>query len=81
VFDPHIRLEEIYGTNKNFILNAIPHIARLLEHNLEQMLAWADHVVIAQKPAADVFERLQRSGRPLLDLTTASRPKTSASVA
>jgi len=71
VFDPHIRLDEIYGTNRNFIVTAIPHIARLLEYDLDQMLGWSDHVVLAQKPGTELEERIRRSGRPVLDLTRA----------
>src|SRR6266478_4449120 len=29
VFDPHIRLEEIYGANRTFILESIPHIGQI----------------------------------------------------
>ena len=49
VFDPRIRLDAIYGSNRNFILETIPHIGRLLTANLDQLLEWADHLVIAQK--------------------------------
>jgi GDP-mannose 6-dehydrogenase len=80
VFDPHIRLDQIYGTNKNFILSAIPHIARLLDYDLDQMLAWADFLVIAQKPSAALAERLQRSRRPVLDLTKAAPPRTATDI-
>jgi GDP-mannose 6-dehydrogenase len=73
VFDPHIRLDQIYGTNLKFILGAIPHIARLLEYDLEHMLSWADHVIIAQKPTTAVVERIVHSGRPVFDLTVAPR--------
>jgi len=68
VFDPHIRMDQIYGSNRNFILTAVPHIARLLDYDLDQMLSWADHVIVAQKPAPAFLERLERSGRPLLNL-------------
>ena len=43
VFDPHIRLEEIYGSNKNFILQQIPHIGRLLQAHEDKVIDWADH--------------------------------------
>jgi GDP-mannose 6-dehydrogenase len=69
VFDPHIRMDQIYGSNRNFILTAVPHIARLLDYDLDQMLSWADHVVVAQKPSPAYLERLLRSGRPLLNLS------------
>jgi GDP-mannose 6-dehydrogenase len=68
VFDPHIRLDQIYGSNRNFIMSAVPHIARLLDYDLEQMLAWSDYVIVAQKPAPAFLERLNRSGRPLINL-------------
>ena len=50
IFDTHIRLDRIYGSNKNFILSTIPHIGRLLETDLDRVLGWADHLVIAQRP-------------------------------
>jgi GDP-mannose 6-dehydrogenase len=68
VFDPHIRLDQIYGSNRNFILAAIPHIARLLDHDLDQMLNWADYIIVAQKPGAEFADRIHRSGRRVLDL-------------
>jgi GDP-mannose 6-dehydrogenase len=71
VFDPHIRLEEIYGSNQQFLLNAIPHIGRLLDRSLEDTLAWAGHLVVAQKPSAEYAERIKRSGVPVLDLAAA----------
>ena len=51
VHDPHIQLGEIYGSNQRYIMNAIPHIGNLLDDRLEAMLAWADHVLVAQKPS------------------------------
>jgi len=72
VFDPHIRLDLIHGANREFLLKAIPHIARLLDNDLDLMLGWADHVIIAQKPSAEYIDRLRRSGRPLLDLSNLS---------
>jgi GDP-mannose 6-dehydrogenase len=68
VFDPQIRLDQIYGSNQQFILNAIPHIGRLLDSRLEDTLGWAQHLVITQKPSPDCAEQIQRSGVPVLDL-------------
>jgi len=69
VYDPHIRLEEIYGSNQRFVLAAIPHIANLLESKLENMLEWADQLIVTQRPAAAADGLVQRSGLPVLDLT------------
>jgi len=71
VYDPHIRLEEIYGSNQRFVLAAIPHIANLLESSVERMLEWAGHVILTQRPAAAAAAVIQRSGLPVLDLTGA----------
>jgi GDP-mannose 6-dehydrogenase len=72
VYDPHIRLEEIYGSNQQFVLAAIPHIANLLESRLEHMLEWADHVIVTQQPAAAAAELIARSGLPMLDVAGAA---------
>ena len=68
VYDPHIRLDSIYGTNRDFILTAIPHIGRLLESKVETVLDWSDHVVLAQPPSAELAQAIRTSRRPVLDL-------------
>jgi len=69
VYDPHIRLEEIYGSNQQFVLAAIPHIANVLESRLENMLEWAGHLIVSQRPAAAAATLIERSSVPVLDLT------------
>ena len=81
VFDPHIRLEEIYGSNQRFVLAAIPHIANLLESKLENMLEWADQIVVTQRPTPAAAAVLERSGLPVLDIAgvgQASNPAVTA---
>ncbi len=83
VFDPRIRLDAIhvdaiYGSNRNFILETIPHIGRLLTGSLDQILAWADHLVLAQKQTAQAMEQIQASGLPMLGLVNGSLKSTSA---
>lgn len=70
VFDPHIRLDAIYGSNRNFILETIPHIGRLLTSSLNELLAWADHLVVAQKQNSVAAARIEASGIPVLDLAS-----------
>ena len=76
VFDPHIRLDEIYGANRNFILESIPHIGRLLVSNVDQILIWADQLVLAQKQDAAIMERISSRGLPTVDLVRGA-PKAS----
>ncbi len=71
VFDPHIQLDQIYGSNRNFLLASIPHIGKLLDQSLENLLAWTDCLVVAQKPSPAIATRLLESKLPILDVTGA----------
>jgi GDP-mannose 6-dehydrogenase len=75
VYDPHIKLDEIYGSNLSFVMSALPHIGKLLVGSVEDLLAGSDGIVIAQRPAAEMMARLEASGLPLLDLTRLSLAK------
>ena len=70
VFDPHIQIDQIYGTNRNFVLKAIPHIGKLLDASLDEMLASCDHVILAQKPTPDAVTKIMASGLPVLDVVS-----------
>jgi len=79
VFDPHIRLDEIYGTNRSFVVNMIPHIGKLLQNSIDGVLGWAEYLVIAQLQTPETMERIRASGLPVMDLVTAS-PAAAASL-
>jgi GDP-mannose 6-dehydrogenase len=68
IFDPQIRLDQIYGSNRNFIFSAVPHIGRLLQEDLDALLSWAEHLVIAQKPAPEFLDRISSTALPVTDL-------------
>jgi GDP-mannose 6-dehydrogenase len=68
VFDPQIVPDRIYGSNQRYLLAAIPHIGKLFDSSLERLLAWADHLVIAQKPSPENAALLAASGLPVTDL-------------
>jgi GDP-mannose 6-dehydrogenase len=70
VFDPHIQLDSIYGANRSFVLNVIPHIGRLLQRSLDDVLNWAEYVVIAQKQTPEAMLRIWASGLPAMDLVS-----------
>lgn len=83
IFDPHIQLEDIYGSNLSFVVSALPHVGRLLVKSIDNLLSSSDALVIAQKPPAAALEQLTASGLPILDLTrlrTESSPASRASV-
>jgi GDP-mannose 6-dehydrogenase len=67
VFDPHIRLDDLHGANRAFLVQAIPHIGRLMT-GIEDVLSWSELLVVAQKPSPQVAQRIQASNLPVLDL-------------
>jgi GDP-mannose 6-dehydrogenase len=69
IYDPHIQLDEIYGSNLSFVVSALPHIGRLLMRDLDRLIASSDVLVIAQKPASEALARMTASGLTILDLT------------
>jgi GDP-mannose 6-dehydrogenase len=69
VFDPHIKLEDIYGSNLNFVVSALPHISKLLVKSIDQLVSGSDTLVIAQKADAASGASLKTSGLPVVDLT------------
>lgn len=69
VWDPHISLDSIYGSNRDFLVTAIPHISRLLERDLPVLLDWADCVVVTQQLQPAVAEAVRSSGKSIIDLS------------
>ncbi len=81
VFDPHIHLAGIYGSNQRYLMSAIPHIGNLLDGKLESLLEWADHILVAQRPAAELVPVLEACGKPLVDLAGVLRGSARAAAA
>jgi len=68
VFDPQIRLDGIYGSNRQFVLTAIPHIGRLMTGSLGELLGWAEYLVVTQRPEAGLAAQILGSGLPVVEL-------------
>jgi GDP-mannose 6-dehydrogenase len=81
IYDPHVSLDVVYGSNRNFLLNAIPHIGRLLDPKLEYLLAWADQLVVTQKLDAGTAESIRRSGLPVIDVAGSGMARAGAGMA
>jgi GDP-mannose 6-dehydrogenase len=69
IYDPHIQLDEIYGSNLSFVVSALPHIGRLLTRSLDELISSSDAMVIAQKPTTGALEQLTACKLPIIDLT------------
>jgi GDP-mannose 6-dehydrogenase len=69
IYDPHIQLDEIYGSNLSFVVSALPHIGRLLTRSLDELISSSDALVIAQKPTPSALAQITARGLTILDLT------------
>lgn len=73
LYDKNVNISSLVGANRDFIMNQIPHISRLMEDSIEKVLAHADTVVIGNgaKEFHGIPERL-RSNQVLVDLVRIS---------
>jgi GDP-mannose 6-dehydrogenase len=78
IHDPHIQLDEIYGSNLSFVVSALPHIGRLLTRSLEELISSSDALVIAQKPSPEALAQMTDSGLSILNLTRLTLKASSA---
>jgi len=72
IFDPQIQLDYIYGSNRDHLLRKIPHISAVLDDEIEKTIAWADHLVIAQKLPPQYATLVAASDRPVVDLVSSA---------
>ena len=69
VYDENVRLASIHGANRDYILNRVPHISRLMVASIDEVLNHADTIVIgnAAPEFRDVPVRLT-DGQTIIDL-------------
>jgi GDP-mannose 6-dehydrogenase len=69
IYDHNVNMARLTGANKDYILNHIPHISKLMRESIDDVLAHADVIVIGNgdKNFADVPDRL-RPGQKVIDL-------------
>jgi GDP-mannose 6-dehydrogenase len=69
LYDRNVNVAQLFGANRNYILNHIPHISKLMENSIDKVLEHAETVVIgsADKEFRSVPERL-REGQTIVDL-------------
>ena len=58
VYDRNVRLASLHGANRDYILNRIPHISRLMVGSVDEVLEHADTIVIGN--AAPEFRDVPR---------------------
>jgi len=80
IFDPHIQLDQIYGSNQRFIHRQIPHIGRLMLREFGELLNWAEHLVLTQAPPPESRKQIEASGMEITDLTVVNAVRERASM-
>jgi GDP-mannose 6-dehydrogenase len=69
VYDRNVELATLVGANRDYILNRIPHISRLMVDSVDEVLGFAQIIVIGNGATEfrDIVGRL-RKGQQLVDL-------------
>jgi GDP-mannose 6-dehydrogenase len=68
IFDKNVSMASVHGANRDYILNRIPHISRLMVQSIDEVLEHAKTVVIGN--AADEFADVPRrvsEGQTIID--------------
>ena len=68
VYDPHIVIDQIYGSNKNYVLNAVPHIGELMVPSLDEVLKMCRSLIVTQKTSAETADKIKQSGIQVLNV-------------
>jgi GDP-mannose 6-dehydrogenase len=73
VYDSNVRIASIHGANKDYILNHIPHISKLMVASVDEVLAHAKTIVIGNgSPEFREVPRLLGEGQSIVDLVRIS---------
>jgi GDP-mannose 6-dehydrogenase len=68
IFDPHIDLQSIYGSNRGYLVTTLPHIGRLLTKDFPALAEWAECIVLAQPPTPEAAALISAANKPIIDL-------------
>ncbi|HKU46059.1 MAG TPA: nucleotide sugar dehydrogenase, partial [Burkholderiales bacterium] len=81
VYDRNVSLASIHGANRDYIVNKIPHLSRLMVPTIDEVLAHAKTVVIgnAAPEFADVPKRAAE-GQTIIDFVRVSASRSVAGV-
>jgi GDP-mannose 6-dehydrogenase len=73
LYDRNVKLASLVGGNRDYILNRIPHISRLMVERIEDILGFAETIVVGNgdKEFRGVIDRL-RDGQVVVDLVRIS---------
>jgi len=81
LYDENVNLARLVGANKNFILNRIPHISKLMVDTMEEVIDHAETIVIGNNSTefANLSDKLKK-GQKVVDLVRVIKDKESDDV-
>jgi GDP-mannose 6-dehydrogenase len=78
LFDKNVNLAKLVGANRDFILNRIPHVSRLMVDSIDAVLEHAETVVIGNKdPDFRCLTTRVRPGQSIVDFVRISDQRSS----
>jgi GDP-mannose 6-dehydrogenase len=76
IYDRNVNLAALVGANRDFILNHIPHISRLMVPSVDEVLAHAQTVVIGNRdPEFSQVQDKLRDDQNLIDFVRLIKPE------
>jgi GDP-mannose 6-dehydrogenase len=76
IYDRNVNIAALTGANREFILNRIPHISRLMVPGTEDVLAWAQTIVIGNSdPEFKKVPQELRADQCLIDFVRITTPE------
>jgi GDP-mannose 6-dehydrogenase len=81
IYDSNVSMARIHGANRDYILNRVPHISRLMVSSIDEVMSHANTIVIgnAAPEFADVPQRL-RGSQGIVDLVRINGARSVAGV-
>jgi GDP-mannose 6-dehydrogenase len=69
LYDPNVNLARLVGANRDYILNHIPHISKLMLGNIDDIVAHAETIIIGNNDPEfhDIAQRI-RQDQTIVDL-------------
>jgi GDP-mannose 6-dehydrogenase len=77
IYDKNVNIASLTGANRDFILNRIPHISRLMVNRIDAVLDYAQTIVIGNKdPDFKTVPDKLREGQSIVDFVRITNSKT-----
>jgi GDP-mannose 6-dehydrogenase len=75
IYDQYVNVAKLLGANRDYILNAIPHIARIMVDSVDEIVKESELIVVGNGSAefADILSKLSDKQK-VLDLVGVAKP-------